>query len=90
MAITVVIKQYLTNLADYTPAYGAKPAYDRIIELGLGVEFIDALEDYFGTDEISEDDIDNILWHESEIGFRLVGLDENGNPKKDEEDEEAE
>ena len=53
-------------------------------------EFIDQLEQVFAGKDVSETEINNMLWFEPEACFKLVGLDENGNEKSEGEEEEDE
>lgn len=80
----------ITSLYDFKPWSGAVDTYNKLIEAGKAEEFVDKLEQVFAEQDVSNTDINNMLWFVPEECFRLVGLDKNGNEKEDEDEEEEE
>lgn len=66
----------------YFDAWGqAKETKQKILEAGLGEDFMTNLSEYY-PDGLQEDDLNDLLWFEDEFCLHLVGL-------KTEEEEEA-
>lgn len=80
----------ITSLYDFEPWSGAVETYNKLIEAGKADEFVDQLEQVFAGQDLSDTEINDMLWFESEACFKLVGLDENGNEKNEEDGEEEE
>lgn len=80
----------ITSLYDFKPWSGAVDTYNRLIEAGKDEEFVDQIEQVFAGQDVSETDINDMLWFETKTCFELVGLDKNGNEKCDEDEEEEE
>ena len=80
----------ITSLYDFEPWSGAVETYNKLIEAGKEDEFIDQLEQVFAGQDVSETDINDILWFDPDTCYMLVGLDENGNEKNDKDREEDE
>ena len=80
----------ITSLYDFKPWSGAVETYNKLIEAGKEEEFVDQLAHVFVGEDVSETEINNMLWFEPEACFKLVGLDKDGNEKSDEEEEEDE
>ena len=80
----------ITRLDEFKPWSGAVETYNKLIEANKEEEFIDQLEQVFAGQDVSDTDINDMLWFEPEACFKLVGLDENGNEKSEEEEEEDE
>ena len=80
----------ITSLYDFEPWSGAVETYNKLIEAGKEEEFVDQLEQVFAGQDVSDTDINDMLWFEPEECFKLVGLDKDGNEKNDEEEEEDE
>ena len=80
----------ITSLYDFKPWSGAVNTYNKLLQAGKEEEFVDQLEHVFAGEDVSETEINNMLWFEPEECFRLVGLDKDGNEKCDEEEEEDE
>ena len=80
----------ITSLYDFEPWSGAVETYNKLIEANKAEEFIDQLEQAFAGQDVSDTDINDMLWFEPEACFKLVGLDENGNEKNDEDGDEDE
>ena len=80
----------ITSLYDFEPWAGAVDTYNKIVEAGKAEEFIDQIEKLFSGQDVSETEINDMLWFETEECFKLVGLDENGNEKYDEDEDKEE
>ena len=80
----------ITSLCEFKPWSGAVETYNKLIAANKAEEFIDQLEQVFAGQYVSETDINDMLWFEPEACFKLVGIDENGNEKNDEDGEEDE
>ena len=80
----------ITSLLEFTPWSGAIETYNKLLKAGKAEEFVDHLEEVFAGDDVSETEINNMLWFEPETCYELVGLDKNGNEKEDEDEEEKE
>ena len=80
----------ITSQYDFEPWSGAVDTYNKILSAGKEEEFVDQLEQIFSGKDVSETEINDMLWFEPEECFRLVGLDKDGNEKSDEEEEEDE
>ena len=80
----------ITSLYDFEPWSGAVDTYNKLIEAGKEEEFIDRLEQEFAGQDVSDTDINDMLWFEPEECFKLVGLDKDGNEKNDEDEYEDE
>ena len=80
----------ITSLYDFEPWSGAVETYNKLIEAGKAEEFVDQLEQVFAGEDVSETEINDMLWFEPEECFKLVGLDKDGNEKSEGEEEEDE
>ena len=80
----------ITSLYDFEPWSGAVETYNKLIDAGKAEQFIDQLDQEFEEQDVSETNINDMLWFEPEMCFSLVGLDKDGNEKSDEEEEEDE
>ena len=80
----------ITSLYDFKPWSGAVDTYNKLIQAGKQEKFIDQLAHVFAGEDVSETEINNMLWFVPEECFKLVGLDKDGNEKSDEEEEEDE
>ena len=80
----------ITSLYDFEPWSGAVETYNKLIESNKAEEFIDQLEQVFAGEDVSETEINDMLWFEPEECFKLVGLDKDGNEKSEGEEEEDE
>lgn len=68
------IQKEITDLKEFKPWGGAKYVYDKIIKQGLGEEFIKALEGALDPKVINEEELNDLLWHEADTCYGLVGL----------------
>ena len=80
----------ITSLYDFEPWSGAIDTYNKLLKAGKEEELVDHLKQVFAGEDVSETEINNMLWFEPEECFNLVGLDKDGNEKSDEEEEEDE
>ena len=80
----------ITSLYDFEPWSGAVETYNKLIESNKADEFIDQLEQVFAGEDVSETEINDMLWFEPEECFKLVVLDKDGNEKSEGEEEEDE
>ena len=78
----------ITSLYDFEPWSGAVETYNKLIKAGKAEEFVDQLEQEFEEQDVSETNINDMLWFEPEMCFALVGLDKYGNKKEEDEDED--
>lgn len=76
------INENLT-LADFDAWSGAKDTKDTILENGKGEEFDSLIEDLY-PDGLTDTQLNDILWFESDWIFKQLGISE------DEEEEETE
>ena len=68
---------------------GAEGTLDIIRDADKEDELMELLEETYGEETPTETELNDYLWHESEDIFDRLGLDENGKPI-DEDDEEIE
>lgn len=80
----------ITSLYDFEPWSGAVDTYNKLLEAGKAEEFVNRLEELFCGSDLSETDINDMLWFESETCYELVGLDKDGNENDEDEEEEDE
>ena len=67
---------------------GAYDTVKKVIEADKENEFWDFIEEYFdGYDSISDVDLNDFVWFESEYIYEHIGLTENGELPEDDEDE---
>lgn len=59
------------------PSEGARYTIEKISNAGLGKKFFEELEILY-PEGIESSELDDILWHEDEWCFSLVGLNKNG------------
>lgn len=65
---------------------GALQTLDDIKNADLEEEFMDYLEGLFGDEEVEDTTLNDYIWFERDEIYEALGLDENGElPKKDEE-----
>lgn len=80
----------ITSLYDFEPWSGAVNTYNKIIEAGKAEKFVDQLEELFCGNDVSEIELNEMLWLKPETCYELVGLDKDGNEKEDEDEEDDE
>lgn len=65
---------------------GARDTLDDIKNADLEEEFMDYLEGLFGEEEVEDTTLNDYIWFERDEIYEALGLDENGElPKEDEE-----
>ncbi len=65
---------------------GALQTLDDIANADLEEEFMDYLEGLFGDEEVEDTTLNDYIWFERDEIYEALGLDENGElPKEDEE-----
>ena len=82
----MIIKTEICDLYHFAAWSGGVYAKDKICDAGKGEAFISELEPLYGG-EMSDDELNNLLWFEPEYCFSLVGLDSEGNEPEETEDE---
>lgn len=66
---------------------GAEYAYDAIIRNEKEAEFNAIIDDLY-PEGIDETTLNDILWHDRDWVYDILGLDENGDPIEEDEDDE--
>lgn len=69
---------------------GAESTLDIIRDADKEDELMELLEETYGEETPTETELNDYLWYESEYIFDRLGLDENGKPIDEEDDEEIE
>lgn len=68
---------------------GALQTLDDIKNADLEEEFMDYLEGLFGEEEVEDTTLNDYIWFERDEIYEALGLDENGElPKEDEDDDD--
>lgn len=68
---------------------GARDTLEDIIKAEKEEEFMDLLDMYFGTEEeITDTELNDFIWFERDTIYEDLGLDENGEIKTEEDDDE--
>lgn len=92
MLVVKTINEYDKN--DFGRLYenswsGARQTLDDIRNADLEEEFMQYLDEMFGADEVGDTELNDFIWFERDTIYDYLGLDENGEiPKNDEDDEE--
>lgn len=93
MLVVKTINEYDKN--DFSRLYdnswsGARQTLDDISNADLEEEFMQYLDEVFGADdEVEDTTINDFIWFERDTIYNALGLDENGEiPKDDDEEEE--
>ena len=92
MLVVKTINEYDKN--DFSRLYnnswsGARQTLDDISNADLEEEFMQYLDEMFGADEVGDTELNDFIWFERDTIYDYLGLDENGEiPKNDEDDEE--
>ena len=63
---------------------------DDIRNADLEEEFMQYLDEMFGADEVGDTELNDFIWFERDTIYDYLGLDENGEIPKDDEDDEEE
>ena len=69
---------------------GARQTLDDISNADLEEEFMQYLDEIFGADEVGDTELNDFIWFERDTIYDYLGLDENGEIPKDDEDDEEE
>ena len=93
MLVVKTINEYDKN--DFSRLYnnswsGARQALDDISNADLEEEFMQYLDEMFGADEVGDTELNDFIWFERDTIYDYLGLDENGEIPKDDEDDEEE
>lgn len=93
MLVVKTINEYDEN--DFGRLYenswsGARDTLDDIRNADLEEEFMQYLDEMFGTDEVGDTELNDFIWFERDTIYDYLGLDENGEIPKDDEDDEEE
>ncbi|MBR0369341.1 MAG: hypothetical protein IJH63_01295 [Methanobrevibacter sp.] len=88
--MTIITRNEYDN-KDFSRLYdnswsGALQTLDDIANADLEEEFMDYLEGLFGDEEVEDTTLNDYIWFERDEIYEALGLDENGElPKEDEE-----
>ena len=93
MLVVKTINEYDKN--DFSRLYdnswsGARQTLDDIRNADLEEEFMQYLDEMFGADEVGNTELNDFIWFERDTIYDYLGLDENGEIPKDDEDDEEE
>ena len=93
MLVVKTITEYDKN--DFGRLYenswsGARQTLDDIRNADLEEEFMQYLDEMFGADEVGDTELNDFIWFERDTIYDYLGLDENGEIPKDDEDDEEE
>ena len=69
---------------------GARDTLEAIIKAEKEEEFMQYLDEMFGADEVGDTELNDFIWFERDTIYDYLGLDENGEIPKDDEDDEEE
>lgn len=92
MLVVKTINEYDTN--DFYNLFenswsGARDTLEDIIKAEKEEEFMDLLDMYFGTEEeLTDTELNDFIWFERDTIYEDLGLDENGELKTEEDDDE--
>lgn len=91
MLVVKTIKEYDKN--DFSRLYdnswsGARQTLNDISNADLEEEFMQYLDEMFGADEVGDTELNDFIWFERDTIYDYLGLDENGEIPKDDEEEE--
>ena len=93
MLVVKTINEYDKN--DFSRLYdnswsGARDTLEDIIKAEKEEEFMQYLDEMFGADEVGDTELNDFIWFERDTIYDYLGLDENGEIPKDDEDDEEE
>lgn len=94
MLVVKTINEYDKN--DFYNLYdnswsGARDTLDDIKNANLEDEFMDLLDTYFGTEEeLTDTELNDFIWFERDTIYEELGLDENGEVKTDDDEDDDE
>lgn len=79
----------VSDVYDFEFWSGAYDTVKKVIEADKENEFWDFIEEYFGGyDSISETELNDFVWFESDYIYEHIGLTEDGELPEDEEEED--
>lgn len=81
------ITHEVNSLYEFEAWSGAQYTKNKLMENGIDEEFINFAEELF-PDGCTDMELNDLLWFESEMIFEHFGLDENGDPKEEEDETE--
>lgn len=90
MIVVKTINEYDTN--DFYNLFenswsGARDTLEDIIKAEKEEEFMQYLDEVFcDSDEITDTELNDFIWHDRDTIYESLGLDENGEIPKDDED----
>lgn len=73
----MIIKDEITDLADFEAWSGGEYTKDKIIQSGYGEDFMTAIEEHY-PDGLTATELNDLLWFEEEWCYSLVGLNSHG------------
>ena len=79
----------VTSLYYFEAWSGAIYTKNKLMENGINEEFISFAEEIF-PDGCTDTELNDFLWFETNLIFEHFGLDENGDPLENEDDEDDE
>ena len=94
MLVVKTINEYCKN--DFYNLYdnswsGARDTLDDIKNANLEEEFMQLLDEYFSTEEeVDDTELNDFIWFERDTIYKNLGLDENGEVKTDDEEDDDE
>lgn len=92
MLVVKTINEYDTN--DFYNLFenswsGARDTLEDIIKAEKEEEFMQYLDEVFcDSDEITDTELNDFIWHDRDIIYENLGLDENGEVITDDEDDD--
>lgn len=81
----MIIKQEINDLSHFEAWSGAARIKNKLLAAGIDEDFIEYAESVLG-EEITEGVLNDFLWFEAAEIFDHFGLDENGDPKSEDEE----
>ena len=79
-----IIKE-ISSLTEFEPWSGAVDTFKRIVECDKEEEFISILEDIY-PDGMTDVQLNDILWFDSELCYELLGISEDDSEEKEDEE----
>lgn len=77
----------ISDLYEFEAWSGGTYAQNKIVNAGLGEDFINELEIIY-PEGLEDGALNDLLWHDAEWCFELVGLNEKGELIDDDEEDE--
>lgn len=73
----MIIKTEIYDLADFEAWSGGEHTKCKIVKVGSGTEFMEALQEHY-PDGLTETELNDLLWFDDEWCYELVGLNSHG------------